>query len=144
MAEIMESVQGERSVFYVRLCKKADKWPTRRWRGVLQSAATAAMHRHPGCRQMAHPALIRAFLQPAATAVMNCNQEGCTHPPPFSASTEPIFKTDCATWWQAAKVRRRQKASRVVIGLCHDLSHQVCTHYYVVIAQGITLDQTNS
>ena len=29
-------------------------------------------------------------------------------------------------------------------GVCHDLSRQVCTHYYVAIVQAITLDQTNS
>ena len=33
-------------------------------------------------RQMAHPALTRAFLQPAATATMHCQPERCTHPPP--------------------------------------------------------------
>ena len=33
-------------------------------------------------RQMAHSALTRAFLQPAATAAMHCHPEGCTHPPP--------------------------------------------------------------
>ena len=53
----MESLQGERSVFYARLCKKADKWPTQHWpcKGFLQAATTAAMH---------------------------CQPEKCTHPPP--------------------------------------------------------------
>ena len=50
----MESLQGERSIFYARLCKKATK--------------------------KAHQALIMAFLQPATTAAMHCHPEGCTHP----------------------------------------------------------------
>ena len=33
----MESLQGERSIFYARLCKKADKWPTRHWPGLFYS-----------------------------------------------------------------------------------------------------------
>ena len=33
-------------------------------------------------RQMAHPALTKAFLQAAATAAMHCQPERCTHPPP--------------------------------------------------------------
>ena len=48
--------QGERSVFYTRSCKKADKWSTRQWPGL--------------------------FVQPSATAVMHCHPQGCTHPPP--------------------------------------------------------------
>ena len=31
----MESLQGERSIFYTCLCKKADKWPTRHWPGLF-------------------------------------------------------------------------------------------------------------
>ena len=33
-------------------------------------------------RQMAHPALTKAFLQAAAMAAMHCQPELCTHPPP--------------------------------------------------------------
>ena len=51
----MDSLQGERSVFYASLCTKADKWPTRHWTRLLQAAATATMH---------------------------CQPEWCTHPPP--------------------------------------------------------------
>ena len=43
-------------------------------------------------------------LQETATAIMHCQAEQCTHPPPpvslpcptLSANAEPIFKTDCA------------------------------------------------
>ena len=53
----MESLQGERSLF------------------VQES------------RQMAHPALTKAFQQPATTAAMHCQPEWCIHPlppvPPF-------------------------------------------------------------
>ena len=33
-------------------------------------------------RTVAHLALTRAFLQPAATATIHCQPEGCTQPPP--------------------------------------------------------------
>ena len=33
-------------------------------------------------RQMAHPSLTKAFLQPATTATMCCQAEWCTHPLP--------------------------------------------------------------
>ena len=33
--------------------------------------------------RMAHLALTRAFLQPAATATMHCHPPGDTHPPPL-------------------------------------------------------------
>ena len=137
----MESLQGERSVFYTCLCKKADKWPTRHWPrlfyrqlqpppctvsqspykvkgafstpvcarkqtngppGIDQGFSTGSCNRrhalsarvptrwkerflHPfvqESRQMAHPALTKAFLQAAATAAMHCQPERCTHPPP--------------------------------------------------------------
>ena len=48
-------------------------------------------------RQMAHPALTRAFLQAAVTAAMHCQPERYTHPPlclTLSASAEHIFKMD--------------------------------------------------
>ena len=71
----MESLQGERSVFYL----------------FMQES-----------KQMAHQALTRAFLQPAATATMHCDPEGCTHPlshaPPFlleqNLSSKWIAPTD--------------------------------------------------
>ena len=56
MSEV-EPLQGERSVFYAHLCKKADKWPTWHW--------------------------TKAFLQAAATTTtMHCQAEQETHPPP--------------------------------------------------------------
>ena len=50
-------------------------------------------------RQMAHPALTKAFLQPAATATMHCQAEWCTHPPPpfllvQNLSSKRIVPTD--------------------------------------------------
>ena len=53
----MESLQGEGSVFYTCLCKKADKWPTWHWTGL--------------------------FLQAAATATMQCQPKRCSHFPPI-------------------------------------------------------------
>ena len=51
----MESLQDERSLFYL----------------FMQES-----------KQIAHQALTRAFLQPAPTATMHCDPEGCTHPLP--------------------------------------------------------------
>ena len=43
----MESLQGERSIFYTRFCKKADKWPTLCWPGLFWSQLQQLMHCHP-------------------------------------------------------------------------------------------------
>ena len=91
----MESLQGEGRVFYTRLCKKADKWPTHHW-----------------------PRLFYRLLQPPPCTV---RQSGVpTHlplsMPTLSASAEPIFKTDCANWWHAVKIWRRQRCHQLFKG----------------------------
>ena len=89
----MESLQGERNVFYACSCKKADKWPTQHG-----------------------PGLFYKQLQRLPCTV---SQRGG---PTLSTSTEPIFKTDCANWWHTSKNWRRQKASSVVKGLSSNMS----------------------
>ena len=43
-------------------------------------------------RRMAHPALTRAFLQAAATAVMHCQSERCTNPPPTASAENRLHQ----------------------------------------------------
>ena len=87
MPEI-ESLKGKRSVFYTRLCKKADKQP------FLQPAATATMHCHPeGCT---HPPLSI---------------------PPFLLVQNLSSKLIALTDNMQPKVRQHQEASSVVKGL---------------------------
>ena len=78
MPEI-ESLQGERNVFYAGLCKKADKWPTRHWPGLFY-------------RQLQRPP---CTVHPPTSLCAT-----------LSVSTEPILKTDCGNWYHAAKVRQ--------------------------------------
>ena len=73
----MDSLQGERTVFYARLCTKAEEWAIQPWPGPFCSHA-------------------------AATAAMHCQPKQCTHPPPpvppflltQSLSSKQIAPTD--------------------------------------------------
>ena len=61
----MESVQGEKSIFYARLCRKADKWPTRHWTGLFYRQL-----QRPPCTVSQR----RTYLQNRLCQLITCSQ----------------------------------------------------------------------
>ena len=69
----------QRMLLQTKSCLKYQRWSPYKVKGPFSTQPPFVQE----SRQMAHPALIRAFLRPGATAAMQCHPEGRTHPPPL-------------------------------------------------------------